>query len=111
MNFGRLAERAKQLVGRRGGSESLKEDAQELRDIARGEGSLSDKAKEAVEAVKEPGRPQAGEPGPSGAGEPERRDEPGPGPAGEPPRPSEPGPGAAEPPRPEEPGPGQPGPR
>lgn len=108
MNFGRLAERAKQLVGRRGGTESLKEDAEELRDIARGEGSLSDKAKEAVEAVKEPGRPQAEpESRPAGQAEPERRDEPG---TGEPSRPSEPGPGApgpgpaGEPPRPDEPG-------
>jgi hypothetical protein len=55
MDFKRLSEQAKRLIDRRGGTKSLKEDADELRDIARGEGSLSDKAKAAAEAVKEPG--------------------------------------------------------
>jgi hypothetical protein len=55
MDFKRLSEQAKRLINRRGGTKSLKEDADELRDIARGEGSLSDKAKAAAEAVKEPG--------------------------------------------------------
>jgi hypothetical protein len=40
--------------------EGLKEDLGELKDIAQGEGSLMDKAKAAVEAVKDPGAP--GEP-------------------------------------------------
>jgi hypothetical protein len=35
----------------------LKEDIAELKDIAQGEGSLMDKAKAAVEAVKDPGAP------------------------------------------------------
>lgn len=35
----------------------LKEDLGELKDIAQGEGSLADKAKAAVEAVKDPGAP------------------------------------------------------
>jgi hypothetical protein len=88
MNLGSLADRAKRLVSRRGGTESLKEDAEELRDIAHGEGSISDKAKEAAEALKEPGKKEEQEPShpPAPAGEPqrpaepERRDEPGPGP-------------------------------
>jgi hypothetical protein len=55
MDFKRLSQQAKRLIDRRGGTKSLKEDADELRDIARGEGSLSDKAKAAAGAVKEPG--------------------------------------------------------
>jgi hypothetical protein len=55
MDFKRLSQQAKRLIDRRGGTKSLKEDADELRDIARGEGSLSDKAKAAADAVKEPG--------------------------------------------------------
>ena len=59
MNLKRLSEQAKRLIDKRGGSDSLKEDATELRDIARGKGSMSDKAKAAADAVKEPGaRPQ-----------------------------------------------------
>jgi hypothetical protein len=55
MDFKRLSQQAKRLIDKRGGTKSLKEDADELRDIARGEGSLSDKAKAAAEAVKDPG--------------------------------------------------------
>jgi hypothetical protein len=60
VNLRRLTDRAKKLVEKRGGTDSLKEDAEELKDIAKGEGSLKDKAKAAGEAVKEPGAP--GEP-------------------------------------------------
>jgi hypothetical protein len=38
-------------------AEGLKEDLGELKDIATGEGSLMDKAKAAVEAIKDPGAP------------------------------------------------------
>jgi hypothetical protein len=55
MDFKRLSQQAKRLIDKRGGTKSLKDDANELRDIARGEGSLSDKAKAAAGAVKEPG--------------------------------------------------------
>jgi hypothetical protein len=55
VNFKRLSDRAKKVVDKRGGMDSLKEDAGELRDIARGKGTLKDKAKAAGEAVKEPG--------------------------------------------------------
>jgi hypothetical protein len=57
VNFRRLADRAKNVIDKRGGTEALKEDAEELRDIAKGEDSLKDKAKEAGKAIKEPGAP------------------------------------------------------
>jgi hypothetical protein len=55
VNFRRITDQAKKLVEKRGGSDSVKEDAEELKDIAKGEGSLKDKAKAAGEALKEPG--------------------------------------------------------
>jgi hypothetical protein len=56
VNFRRLADQAKKIVDKRGGTDSLKEDADELKDIATGKGSLKDKAKAAGEAIKEPGK-------------------------------------------------------
>jgi hypothetical protein len=55
MDFGKLADEIKHVVDERGGVDSLKADAEELKDIATGEGSVSDKAQEAVEAIKDPG--------------------------------------------------------
>ncbi|WP_217912743.1 hypothetical protein [Miltoncostaea marina] len=55
MDIGKLAGAAKRLVDQRGGTEALKRDAQELKDIATGEGSLADKAKAAAEALRDPG--------------------------------------------------------
>jgi len=55
MDLSKLTDQAKELIDERGGMDSLKEDAMELKDIATGEGSLTDKAKEAVEALKDPG--------------------------------------------------------
>ena len=55
VNFKRLGDRAKKVVDKRGGMDSLKEDAAELREIAKGEGSVKDKAKAAGKAIKEPG--------------------------------------------------------
>jgi hypothetical protein len=57
VNFRRLADQAKKIVDKRGGTDSLKEDAGELKDIAKGEGSLKDKAKAAGGAIKDPGAP------------------------------------------------------
>jgi hypothetical protein len=57
VNFRRLADQAKKIVDKRGGTDALKEDAEELKDIAKGKGSLKDKAKAAGEAVKDPGKP------------------------------------------------------
>jgi hypothetical protein len=61
MDLKRIADKAKDLVDKRGGTDSLKEDASELKDIASGKGSLADKAKAAVEAVKDPGAEGAGD--------------------------------------------------
>jgi hypothetical protein len=63
MDFKSIANRAKQAVDKRGGTESLKEDASELKDIAKGSGSLKDKAKAAVEAIKDPGEEPAAQAG------------------------------------------------
>ena len=55
MDFKRLSGRARELVEKRGGTESLKQDADELRRIAKGPGSVKDKAKSAAGALKRPG--------------------------------------------------------
>lgn len=57
MRFGDLVNKAKRVVDQRGGTEALKQDAEELKDIARGRGTTQDKAKRAAEALKEPGAP------------------------------------------------------
>ena len=55
VNIKSIADKVKGTVQKRGGTESLKEDAGELKDIASGEGSLADKAKKGADAIKEPG--------------------------------------------------------
>ena len=55
MNLKSLQRRAKQLIDRRGGTDSLKADAEELKDIGNGPGSVADKAKRAGDALKDPG--------------------------------------------------------
>ena len=55
VNFRRLADQAKKVVDKRGGTDALKEDAEELKDIATGKGSVKDKAKAAGQAIKDPG--------------------------------------------------------
>ena len=60
MDFSKLSKKAKDVIDQRGGMEALKEDAEELKDIAAGEGTLSDKAKAAAEAIKEPGAHEHG---------------------------------------------------
>ena len=62
MDFRRLRDQAKQVVDKRGGTESVKEDAGELKGIFKGGGSLGDKAKAAAEAIKEPGATGGEEP-------------------------------------------------
>jgi hypothetical protein len=54
-NIRKIADKAKDRVEKRGGTESVKEDAEELKGIAKGKGSLKDKAKAAGEAIKDPG--------------------------------------------------------
>ena len=56
MNLASLTTQARKLVKKRGGVESLKEDAEELKDIVQSKGSAADKAKKAAEALKDPGR-------------------------------------------------------
>ena len=82
MDFKSLQRRAKQLVDRRGGTDSLKADAEELKDIAKGPGSVTDKAKRAGDALKDPGakgpdtpaRPRASTPDGPRAGRRRARD-------------------------------------
>ena len=57
MDLNKLLRRAKKVVDDRGGTDALKEDAEELVDVAKSRGSLGDKAKEAGEALKDPGAP------------------------------------------------------
>jgi hypothetical protein len=57
MDLSRLTSRAKDIFTKRGGTEAAKQDAQELKDIARSDASLGDKAKEGFEAIKDPGAP------------------------------------------------------
>jgi hypothetical protein len=49
------ADKAKDVVEKRGGTEGLKRDADELKKIATGEGSIKEKAQKAATALKEPG--------------------------------------------------------
>ncbi len=57
MDFKKLTDKAKDVVEKRGGTDALKKDAAELKDIATGKGSLKDKARAAGDAVKDPGAP------------------------------------------------------
>jgi hypothetical protein len=57
MDLSRLTTKAKDLFAKRGGSEAAKQDAQELKDIARSDASMGDKAKRAMDALKDPGAP------------------------------------------------------
>lgn len=66
MDFKKLADKAKDTIDKRGGMDSLKADAEELKKVANGKGSLSDKAKAAAAAIKEPGSRQEHTPGPEG---------------------------------------------
>ena len=64
MNLGKFAGQAKQLINKRGGMTALKEDAIELKNIASEKGSMAHKAKEAAEALKDPGAPGKSTPPP-----------------------------------------------
>lgn len=61
VNLRRLTDQAKKIVDKRGGTDAAKEDAEELADIAKGKGTMKDKAKAAGEAIKEPGKPGGAE--------------------------------------------------
>jgi len=55
MDFKKLADKAKDAIDKRGGMDSLKADAEELKKVAKGDGSITDKAKAAAAAIKDPG--------------------------------------------------------
>ncbi len=75
MDLKRLTNRAKDLVDKRGGADSAKQDASELRDIAKGQGNLKAKAKAAAEAIKQPGaRPESAEQHPPAPAESQPKD-------------------------------------
>ena len=57
MDIGKITDKAKEIIEERGGTDALKEDAEELKEIVQGEGSATDKAKAAAEAIKDPGAP------------------------------------------------------
>jgi hypothetical protein len=57
MKLNKLFNKAKKTVDDRGGIESLKADARELKDIAGRKGSVKDRAKDAATAIKDPGAP------------------------------------------------------
>jgi hypothetical protein len=65
VKFEKLALRAKKMVDQRGGIESLKADAAQLKDIAKGEGTMSEKAKAAAQAIKTPGADDAADAAPA----------------------------------------------
>jgi len=65
-----LTDRAKQVFEERGGSERLKQDGDALKGIARGEGSLSDKAKAGIERLRDEPAGTAGGPGETGETDP-----------------------------------------
>ena len=60
MDLSKITDKAKQLIDKRGGTAALKDDAMELKDIVGKDESVTDKAKDAVEALKDPGAPGDG---------------------------------------------------
>lgn len=54
MNWRAMADKANQVFQQRGGATAAKEDTEELRNIAQGQGSVADKVKQAAEALREP---------------------------------------------------------
>jgi hypothetical protein len=57
MDLNRIFRRAKKTVDDRGGTDSLKQDVEEVVEVAKGRGSAGDKVKAAAEALKDPGAP------------------------------------------------------
>lgn len=54
--IGKAKKQADVVIEKRGGQDALKQDLNELKDIAKGKGTAKDKAKAAAEALKEPGK-------------------------------------------------------
>jgi hypothetical protein len=64
VNLKRLADKAKQTIDARGGTERLKQDAERLKGIATGPGTAKEKAKAGGEALKQPAPPTGTSPAP-----------------------------------------------
>ena len=60
MNLKGLADTARRAIEDRGGTDRLKQDADRLREIAMGPGSITDKAKAAGDALRQPAASQPG---------------------------------------------------
>jgi hypothetical protein len=93
VDFKKLGQQAKVLVDKRGGTDALKQDAEQLKSIAKGSGSFADKAKAAAEALKTPGgtggQPVARERSTVSAGGDEPPNDPQPTPSEDPPDPQD----------------------
>lgn len=63
VNFKKLADRAKDVVDKQGGTDALKDRAGRMKAAAAGQGSITDKAKAAASAAKENPAPEAEQPG------------------------------------------------
>jgi hypothetical protein len=78
MDLRKLSKMAKRVVDQRGGTDAVKADAERLKNIARGQGTLSEKGKRAAEALRETGAGRgadAGRTGDAGRREEHRREE------------------------------------
>jgi hypothetical protein len=60
MDWQAMVDKVKQVFQQRGGTQAAKEDAQELRDVSQEQGSTTDKARDAAQAIREPGAPSPG---------------------------------------------------
>ncbi len=78
MNLKRLADKAKQTIDARGGTERLKQDAERLKGIATGPGTAKEKAKAGSDALKQPAPPTATSPAPPATPRASTEPEPGP---------------------------------
>lgn len=65
MDFKKLTDQAKAAIDKRGGTEALKGDLAGLKDVARGEGTLKEKARAAADRLKQPGADPADRPHPT----------------------------------------------
>lgn len=64
MDFQKLARRAQGIYEERRGSEAARKDADEIKAIAKGPGTLAEKARRTADALKDPGGPGRDEPSP-----------------------------------------------
>lgn len=64
VNFKKLADRAKDVVDKQGGTDALKGRAERMKEAAAGKGSIGEKAKAAAAAAKENPPAEGAEPSP-----------------------------------------------